>query len=317
MKYPLFSELPFVPGTNERHSWDAFGRDDEFGCLNFLDPRCVAEAAKLVRTGEIVNLNLPLDEPSPSFWSSRKPLEHAVHVSKAGRDDHLDRFYLQGSTQWDGLRHARYKQHGYFGGRQEEDLDNSNTLGIDRWAERGIVGRGILIDAARYFQGDKRYKVDERFPITNVIIEDVARAQKVTFKTGDILLIRTGWLGWYQGLPMQERERLAERFRIERSTLRMPGLSPSMATTEWLWNTRISCIAADNPTLETLHYMPAEGWAHQRILPLLGLPFGELWELDKLSKTCEAAGRYEFMVFSAPLNLPRGVGSPANAYAVF
>ena len=55
---------------------------------------------------------------------------------------------------------------------------------------------------------------------------------------------------------------------------------------------------------------------HPHLLGRLGIPIGELWWLDALADACAADGRYEFLVTSAPLNLPGGIGSPANALAL-
>jgi hypothetical protein len=55
---------------------------------------------------------------------------------------------------------------------------------------------------------------------------------------------------------------------------------------------------------------------HYRLLALLGIPIGELWDLDALAADCAADGVYEFLLTSAPLNLRAGVGSPANVLAV-
>jgi hypothetical protein len=60
----------------------------------------------------------------------------------------------------------------------------------------------------------------------------------------------------------------------------------------------------------------AVGFLHYRLIPLLGMPVGEFWALGELSRACRQAGQYQFMLSSAPLYLPGGVGSPANAYAV-
>jgi hypothetical protein len=49
---------------------------------------------------------------------------------------------------------------------------------------------------------------------------------------------------------------------------------------------------------------------------MLGMPLGELWDLDALAEDCAADGRYEFFLTSAPLYVPGGVGSPINAYAL-
>ena len=42
---------------------------------------------------------------------------------------------------------------------------------------------------------------------------------------------------------------------------------------------------------------------HIRLLPLLGLPLGEFFDLDRLADDCAADGVYEFLFTSAPLNL--------------
>ena len=52
---------------------------------------------------------------------------------------------------------------------------------------------------------------------------------------------------------------------------------------------------------------------HFRILGLLGIPIGEMWDLEALAEDCASDGVYEFLLTSAPLNLLDGVGSPANA----
>jgi hypothetical protein len=55
---------------------------------------------------------------------------------------------------------------------------------------------------------------------------------------------------------------------------------------------------------------------HFALLPLLGMPIGELWDLDVLAEACAADGRYAFLLTSAPMHLRHGVGSPPNALAV-
>ena len=52
-------------------------------------------------------------------------------VNRGGRDDTLDNFAMQGSSQWDGLRHVRYREFGYWGGLQDEDVDDKGRLGIE------------------------------------------------------------------------------------------------------------------------------------------------------------------------------------------
>jgi hypothetical protein len=54
---------------------------------------------------------------------------------------------------------------------------------------------------------------------------------------------------------------------------------------------------------------------HVRILAMLGIPIGELFDLEALAADCAADGRYECFFTSAPINLPGGIASPPNALA--
>jgi hypothetical protein len=55
---------------------------------------------------------------------------------------------------------------------------------------------------------------------------------------------------------------------------------------------------------------------HFSLLGLLGIPIGELFDLDALAEDCAADGRYTCLLTSAPLNLSAGVASPPNALAI-
>jgi len=88
---------------------------------------------------------------------------------------------------------------------------------------------------------------------------------------------------------------------------------------EWaqlLWDAGAAALAVDNPAVDA---MPAERGApslHSDVLPLLGLPLGELVDLEELSTACAAEERWEFLFLAVPLLVPGGMGSPANAVAV-
>lgn len=48
-----------------------------------------------------------------------------------------------------------------------------------------------------------------------------------------------------------------------------------------------------------------------------GMPIGESWDLEELSRVCEEEQRWTFFLTSQPLNLNGGIASPANAMAIF
>jgi kynurenine formamidase len=311
---PTFAELPFVGDTGERHAWDVWGRDDNLGSLNRVGPEQIIAASRLIRRGDIIPLTVALNEPDPGIFPNREPYKHVVEITRNGRDDKIDNLYLQFSSQWDSLRHVRFRHHGYWGGRTEDDLDGSDDLGIDKWSARGPMGRGVLIDVARYQEEQGAPLVaDKLFEITGELIERVAAAQGVEIRPGDFLVLRTGWMEWYRTLPKAARDEMRGTVGHGLAT---PGLESSQSTAEFLWDHGIVSVAADNIACECLPVNQEKGFLHRRMIPLLGMAVGEFFHLADLSASCAASGHYDFMLVSAALRIPRGVGSPANAYAV-
>lgn len=315
-KVPRYDELPTMGDTGERHSWDFFGRDDELGTLNFLTPSAVVAATREVTAGYVLCLSLPLDLPHPSLAPGRPRYEHEVSRSRMGRDDSLSGFFLQCSSQWDGLQHIRFREFGYYGGREEDELDRG-ALGVQVMARRGVVGRGVLADVERYVRyTGSTLAGDQRVPIGPDLLDEVLEFQQTRLQPGDILLLRTGWVTWYLSLDADGRRSLEGRQRGGEGGMDCPGLAPGRETAAWLWDHRVSAAAADNPALETLRVRREEGFLHRRILALLGMPIGEFFALDELAEACAREQRWSFLFTSAPLHLPGGVGSPNNSYAV-
>ena len=314
---PTFIHLPLVGDTQERHAWDVFGRDDQLGTINLLTSERVKRAATLVRMGKVINLNLPLNFPITLYGGFRTGYRHHIEVNRGGRDDYVDNFAMQGSSQWDSLRHIRFREFGYYGGRQDVDLDGKGELGIEHWARHGIIGRGVLLDVAGYMER-KGTPLDmtQKFAMDGAFLEQVAQEENVKLEPGDIVLLRTGWLTWYKGLDEAGREALRGTLHPGAGGMACPGLDPSQATAAWVWDQRIAAMAADNVALEALPVEAQTGFQHRRLIALQGMPIGEVWDLDALAQDCAQDGVYECMLMSAPLYLPGGVGSPPNAYAI-
>ncbi|MER3396315.1 MAG: hypothetical protein C4319_05985 [Acidimicrobiia bacterium] len=318
---PAFDELPRLDGVP--CSWEVWGPNDTYGSLNLLTAEKVLRAASLVQEGKVFPLNWTLSLPDPPLFA-RTTLQHKVTKTPISADDHIDGFNTQSSSQWDGFLHIRHPSHGHYGGSEREGL-----LGIDRWAERGIVGRAVLADVARWRQQQGR-PLEQGSPdaITVEDLEATLEAQGSSLEAGDILLVRTGWIEWYESLSAQER---AERSNM--ANFACPGLVPGTGTARWLWDRHIAAVAADNPSLEiwppgsTLEepqrsrfwsdpQLIHEGFLHTILLPMLGIPIGEMWYLDSLAEDSAKNGRFEAMLVSAPLNLRGGIASPPNAIAI-
>lgn len=315
--YPSFGDLPTLPDGSERHAWDVWGRDDQIGCLNFAGPDQVRQAVRTVTEGQVVSLGLPLNEPSPGLFPRRAPFEHTILMGSHGRDDRLDGFFPQFSSQWDGLRHVRFRQHGFWGGRQDDAVDSGGELGIENWSRRGVVTRGVLIDVKGHHERSGRnLPASERHPLGPDELDEVLAAQGCQLQQGDVIMIRTGWLEWYMSLTREERLPLRGSVGQGPGALACPGLDAHQETAAWLWDHRVAGVAADNPALEALPVDKSVGFFHYRLIPLLGMAVGEFWNLAGIAAACWQLGRHDFLLTSGVLDVPGGVGSPANAYAV-
>jgi hypothetical protein len=133
--------------------------------------------------------------------------------------------------------------------------------------------------------------------------------QGTPVETGDILLLRTGWLAWYRALDADGRRAHAE------ANAPHPGPAGNDLPA-FLWDLHVSALAADNPTVEMNPAQKGWGFLHASALPLLGLPLGEMWDLDALAADCAADGTYDAFFTSAPIHVHQGVASPPNAIAV-
>jgi kynurenine formamidase len=97
-----------------------------------------------------------------------------------------------------------------------------------------------------------------------------------------------------------------------------PGLSPNERTAEWLWDHHVVAVASDTPALEAMPFDKdsVDRFLHYRLVTFLGLAVGELFALDTLAADCATTGVRDGLFVAAPLNMPGGAGSPANAIAI-
>jgi kynurenine formamidase len=313
--WPSYDDLPHHGITGEAVSWEAFGAEDELGTVNFMTPGSVHDAAACIRDGSVFPLNLPLDYLDPPLFR-RAPVRRVMVRTSSGTDDYYDSFYPQSVSQWDGLSHICHQDVGYYNGRTDRDVtDPANPRnGIEHWAGTGIAGRFVLADIARLrAETGRPTDFDDPEPTTTAELEAALARSETATRPGDVLLLRFGWLEWYGALPAERRQELSARFHFP-----APGLSPERATARWLWDHRILAVAADTPTLEAMPFDKGsfDGFLHYRLIPMLGMPVGELFALDSLASACARDGRYAGFFTSAPLNFRGGSGSTANALAI-
>jgi kynurenine formamidase len=282
----------------------------------------VLAAAACIRTGECFGLDYALDAFDPPMAADRGVPRHTITAKHdQARDDHLDAFFLQATSQIDGLRHRRAQGHGFYDGHPDEAVAaGSPTLGVQRWAQRPIVGRGVLLDVEGSRADAGRPLDHSRAEVLEVSdLEHCVRAQGVTMRPGDIALVHTGWARWYLALPGDERVAIRDQ-RLA------TGFAQRTDFPRWLWEQQLAAFATDTFAVERLPVIAGSDYAdtavddagmmHQELIGKLGMPLGELWNLHDLVLAARTDRRWDCLVVVKPLHLTGGVGSPANATAV-
>ena len=317
-KMPRYDDLPSSK-YGGRSGWGIFGNSDSLGLLNLQTESSILAAIGLVQRGAVFPLNAELDAVNPPLATDRTLARHRVlHQPEPGfshLDDVLDNFFPQISSQWDSLAHVAYSPGTFYNGASDDDILQGHRNTIDHWARKGIVARAVLLDLERTLIGKgDRYTPGTGAAFTVADLEAAREHSDVEFSPGCILLLRTGFMGWYRRQSHLERERFAARPRV-------PGIEHTEEIARYLWDNQVMAIAADNFAVEV---WPPEwgedaapfGFLHRVLIGSFGMALGELWHLDDLADDCAQDGVYEFCLTSAPLNITGGIGSPPNALAI-
>ncbi|QDS75768.1 hypothetical protein FKW77_008723 [Venturia effusa] len=312
---PKFSDLPLNKNDPPHSAWGLYGKNDELGTLNRLTEQVVLEAAKEIQTGTRVSLNWPLDAQKIPFFGRQVFHKNIVQKPPRTVNDDIWTFNSQSSSQWDGFRHFGYqKEKVFYNGVTQDDIHGehaTNVNGIHVWSEKGIVGRGILLDYHTWrLENNIAFDAFANDSIPLEHLKAVLESQGTEIKFGDILIVRSGYMHAFQAMKPEHIEALA---KINPPTFGGVQQSPQML--EWIWE-NFSAVAGDHPSFECwpskesymLHEILIAGW---------GCPIGELFDLEKLAEECKRLGRWSFFVTSEVCNVPGGVASPPNILAIF
>ncbi|MSY12665.1 MAG: cyclase family protein, partial [Actinobacteria bacterium] len=201
---------------NSPKNWGKWGPDDEVGSLNYLTPEVVVKAAGSIKSGKVFTLQVKMANPEGDpVWPGRQGATR-INVMDAGHyhagkgplfaggaeyaDDYMTLF-LQGSTQYDALGHVWYDHQIWNGYDSKTTIGGLSKASILPIAEKGVVGRGILLDIAR-FRGKEVLDVAETF--THEDLMACAKAQGCEIQKRDILIVRTGWIAKFYKVSREE-----------------------------------------------------------------------------------------------------------------
>jgi kynurenine formamidase len=288
-------------------SWGRWGAVDERGALNLLTPERVAAAARLVQSGAVVSLSLPLctteglDCPAPAEVRMTQNNDEVGLGSMGFAKDFIGvDYHGDGHTHVDALCHVAYKGRLYNGlAADSVTSDGAPAEAIDA-VKDGLVGRGVLLDIPR-LRGVPWLEPGEH--VFRHDLEGASGEQGVEIGEGDILLVRTGHV-----------RRLAELGSWDTAQSKA-GLHPTAMP--FLAERGVVALGCDGNS-DTAP-SSTEGVAfpiHVLALNAMGVLLLDYLQFEDLREACESAGRWEFLCVTAPLRIVGGTGSPANPLAV-
>jgi kynurenine formamidase len=309
-----------ILGADTPKNWGKWGPDDEVGGLNYLTSEEILKGVQTVRQGKVFTLMVHMGNPGGDpVWPGRRGAEKLMVMDEGtwegetapqfpGGLHYADDFvtaFLQGSTQYDALGHVWYDGEIYNGYSAKSTIGGLNHASVLPIAEKGIVGRGVLIDMARH-RGKPSLDKGETFDHRD--LEAAAQAQGVTLDRRSILLIRTGFIEYFYTVSTAE---FYDGFNE-------PGLTYSRELVEWFRDMEIPNLVTDTIANEVT-YEPKSGAAlplHCALMRNLGVTFTEICRLDKLADDCAADGQWDFLYTAAPLKVVKGTGSPVNPVVI-
>lgn len=289
----------------EVSAWGTYA-DPARGAWSRVGPEQVRRAAGLVRDGVVVPMALPwntvagIDNPKPALHfmtdlGDVEPAEPTCHKDFIGID-----YHGKASSHLDALAHIAWRGD-LFDGRRSAEVVGAGGASYGTVADLGVlVTRGVLIDLP-VVQG-----VPWLEPGTAVSADDLLAAEEalgIRIEPGDAVLLRSGHFARHRELGAWDSGASSAGWHVE--------------TIPMLAERAVAVLGADGDSDARPSPVPGvHSPIHVLALTFLGVPLLDNLDLEPLAAACAAAGRYEFQLTLAPLNIPHGTGSPLNPVAV-
>ena len=293
-------------------NWGRWGDDDERGAANFASPEALLAALTIVHRGIVVPLSDEIRRDRVPVAPARTPATHLmsldggdfaagyrIHDSSHGVADDYLFMACQGTTHVDALGHLWYDEHLYNGFPATTVRSYGATrLGIENLGH--LITRGVFLDVASHL--GVAHLADTHTILPEELIS-CAAAAGVTVRTGDVVVIRTGWRTVFNSDP-------------HRYAAAAPGIGIEAA--RWLAGQQVAAVGSDNMAVEvqTAHDRFENGSVapecHKLLIRDCGTYLIELLNLEDLA----THGVAEFLFVAAPLKILGGSGSPLNPLAI-
>lgn len=301
-------------------NWRQWGQDDEIGALNYIKSEDILKAIKVVEYGKTFTLGLELgnSKGDPAYPSSMEFSKFTVQdkstyeVDKAiptpGGLQFTEEVILtstHGTTHCDALGHTWFDEKMYNGYSAKLSIDGLDKLSIKPIGEKGIVGRAVLLDIAKY---KKLEYLPMGYMITLEDILNTAKYQNIEIQEKDIILIRTGIFKLFY------EKGSYEYFK----NFNEPGLTYDLKLVKWFDKMEIPVYGTDTITNEQMvsSAHKEELTLHASLCRNLGIVFIESLDLEEYSKDCEIDKKYDSLFITSPLKIKGASASPINPIVI-
>lgn len=198
----LFFGLSFEVTADDHCQPSKWGATDEIGAANYVNPQQILAATQLVKLGESHGLGIVIEPGMPAFPPRYTQLQVVQPGQQLGVDttefygwpmsynDDLVQMWLGTGPQLDGLGHLG-EDNLFYNCNQGKDF--AQITGLTKLGTHQVpplIGRGILLDMTQHFNVNA---LAAGQVITSDDIKSAAKAQSIAFKTGDVILLHTGW----------------------------------------------------------------------------------------------------------------------------
>jgi kynurenine formamidase len=290
-----------------------FGPDDQTGATNRVTPAVTKAAAAEIQTGVVTPMGNILVDGVPLVGTrfSRTVLTSYAITPGAefgkNKISYMEDTWLTQThvgTHIDGVGHIGVKDC-YYNQTPIAKYIGQNylkRLGIENL--KSFATRGVLIDAVKVFQAAGKLKpnpacktpcLDGGTVITDADLQAGLKAENVTLREADIVIIHTGWGDLFRQYP-------AQNATFNKSE---PGIGQSAA--EWLASQKVVAVGADTFGVEVF---PGENPdvfipVHKTLITDNGINLIENVRTDLIAAEAAKSGRYTFFL---NMTVPKAVG---------
>ncbi len=290
------------PPSESQRCPSKWGAGDERGAANHMKPDSVLKAAKLVRTGEVVELGHVLSPTMPMSATrqfnihTKRTFMNPQSNRRGSNEEVLLSEIGQVGTQFDGFAHQTIEDKVYNCYKLDEISTRTGFTKVGIEKVGSLITRGVLIDVAGLKGVDM---LGDTYEITVADLEGALQRQNQKLQPGDAVVIHTGW-GKLWG---------KDNARYMRSG---PGIGVQAA--EWLAKQDPMLVGADNVPVEVNPNPDKEVSlpVHQIMLVVNGIYLLENLKLDELA----AKRAHEFAFVMQPLKLQGFTGSTVAPIAI-